>query len=288
MHFAQRLFFGLRNTAFAFRPQNPVGAILFSLLTFATLTSANADILLFNGLDSGSGPGETQTNTIAAATAFSNASTTVGTVEGIDFESTPLTNFTRTTLSLGPGVSVNHFSFGSSIADSVRVLGATINPNTGFNTTAGGSRFVFWTTSPETPTSGAATLRFTFDEGIQGFGARLTNWGTNSGATSTLSFRFNDGTDQVLEIPRSGDAGGIQFSGFIDMGVTITTMDISFRASPFGRGGELFGIDDILIARVASVPEPSSLMLVASISSLIFRIRRRRATCDNNRSSAAN
>ncbi|MEZ6138068.1 MAG: PEP-CTERM sorting domain-containing protein [Pirellulaceae bacterium] len=277
MHWAQRPFFSNRNTANVDRQQKSVQAIFFAIMLLVS-PSAKADIILFNGLDSGSGPGGAQTNTIAAATAFSNASSAIGTVEGIDFESTPLVNFTKAALNLAPGVSVEHFSFGTSSGDSARVLGATINPNTGFNTTSGGSRFVFWTTSPESASTGAATLRFSFDEGIQGFGARFTNWGTNSGATSTLSFRFNDGAAQVLEIPRSGDAGGIQFSGFLDAGATITSMDISFRASPFGRGGELFGVDDILIARVASVPEPSSLWLVATISSLFVRMRRRTTT----------
>ena len=245
----------------------------FLSLLAATTPGASAGLITYIGTDIGADTGGPWPNSNGAAGSFDAAS---GPETVITFESTcPLPSFfpcaqfgelPTTKLMVAPGVFINGLSDNTPNPGRQQIGAPGItgsSPLEGYNTTPGGSR--------ELVLSGGF-LTFTFDTPIDRFGAYIS--GANlDGDTIT----FNDGLQQMIDIPNAGGpgpnlVGGLSFVGFTDFGRSIQTVT-------FNVGFDRLAIDDVRVP--VAVPEPSIhlvlfavLTAIAMLHPALVRLRR--------------
>ena len=223
--------------------------------------------------DPTAGPGQAHPNTDAARGQFDVAASGFGTLTQLTFEPVALnsTNFTTN------GVTIT----GANNAGGVSNSSSTI---TGFNTTAGGSKFLQLASSNS---NNAVTETFTFSNAdpVTAFGATFTGVGTSSGSTLIT---FNDGTTQSVLLPGSSQ-GGTLFFGFTDANATTSIKSVTLGVYPVNGGGtgDIIGIDDVLLYNgvpsnptLGAVPEPSETATLAlggvMLGGLVLLARKRR------------
>lgn len=241
-------------------------ALVACLTVLAAAGPSRADIVIFSGSDPGVGPGGARPNSDAAAAAFDAAAAALGAVNVITFESAPLGNFAS--LGVAPGVTAMLSGTDTDVNPGVtNVAGDT---TLGYNTTAGGGRFV-----RVVPifNIGTASLEFVFATPVQAFGAYITGLGTANG---NLQFRFNDGANQSLAVGGSSN-GGVRFFGFTDAGTSISSVRLELSGVSGTR--DIFGVDDVRFvgAGTQAVPEPGTLSLCVAMAACLsgYGLRRR-------------
>lgn len=132
----------------------------------------------------------------------------------------------------------------------------------GTNTTLGGITFLL---SPGFKT----TLTFSFDEGINYFGAYFSGL-----QLARSAITFSDGTQQRINLPYdSVSTGGLAFVGFQHGTALIKSISIY-------TGSDIVAVDDVIYGRgaVAAIPEAGTLgMMGLGLAALAGVARRRRA-----------
>jgi hypothetical protein len=237
------------------------GPLALGLLLLAG--AASAELMIFQGADNGAGPAGPRTNTAAARADWEEA---VGTFHLVDFESLAPGHFTSK--AVAPGVTVdltNNDDYpcqGICSVDSVSM---------GFDTTSGGTKHLQVVPLWESPND--VDVTFTFSAPIDAFGAYLT--ATQTGIPGTFSLKFNNGESQTIAITESTGTGGILFVGFVDFGASILSITYH-EAGSFTTGRDIFGVDDVVYHKVASVPEPAVWLLLSSGVARLVAWRRRR------------
>lgn len=232
-----------------------VASLIYCLLTY----SASYGVVIFQDFDPGAGPADPRPNSIAAAAAFDAAAGALGMVKLIDFESVSL-GYAPPSRTVAPGVVAQ--LVGTTTSGSSGYFNATGNTIHGYNTTLAGSRYL-----RVDPMSGGAGVRFNFADPIHAFGTYITGLGTANG---NLSAQFTDGSLVVLPIVGADD-GGVQFFGFTNAGVAISSVFVRFQ----GGASDIFSVDDV---RYVTVPEPSTWLLVGLGFACPAAIRLRRRT----------
>jgi hypothetical protein len=204
-------------------------AIPLFFATAGLVTSvANANPIIFSGVDIGANSTDPRPNSNTAAASFDTAAGALGSTSLINFESAPLGNFN--TLVVAPGVTLG----GSQSIRNSPV--GTPDRVWGYNTTAGGSQFASLFTG---------SLTFTFASPIDAFGAYISGVQID-GETIT----FNDGTSQSIPIPNPGFSnGGVEFLGFTDAGKQFTSVSINVL-------NDIVGVDDVRFTVPSAVPAP--------------------------------
>jgi len=187
-------------------------------------------IVVYDGLDPGVGPGGARPASDAAAAAF-DAAVVVNTI--VDFESSPIGDFDDLEIA-GCGT----VSLVNTLADIdggiTNVLGGTI---LGYNTTLGGTNHL----RVVPPFGiGSTDVTFIFDTPVYAWGAYITATGTV--AFTAIDLLFDDGSSQSLTIPGSS-TGGVSFFGFTDVGTSIAAVTV--RETLSGDGRDIYGIDDV-------------------------------------------
>jgi hypothetical protein len=226
-----------------------------SLLACATLLAA--PITTFEGTDATAVPGGPRPNSNAAAANFDAAAAVLGAVKLINFESAPLGSFTS--LDIAPGVTAT--LQGTDTGGGIIADGG--NSTTGFNTTAGGTRYLKFSPIFDI---GTARLNFNFTPAVNAFGTFITGLGTASGSLFVL---FNDGSSQSYPVTGSS-TGGAKFFGFTDPGAAIVQVGLELRNVTGTR--DIFGVDDL---RYVTVPEPAAAILAAFAVFGLCRLPRR-------------
>jgi CubicO group peptidase (beta-lactamase class C family) len=234
--------------------------VLFLAILGGTVGSSEAGFILYTGTDLGAGPTDPRPSSDAAAASFAAAAAAIGPPSMLNFEAAPLGGFSS--LAAAPGVTVTGVD---RLGDTQAILGSPYDSahpqNGGFNTTAGGSRYVNMV---------GGTLTFTFASPTQFFGAYLTGVQT-SFVADTIT--FNDGASQTITIPGSGTTdvnGEIAFVGFTDPGKSISSLTIHAGAPNDPTSAfDVIGVDDVTFQ---AVPEPSSLSLgvMALVAGALF------------------
>lgn len=169
--------------------------VIVAICGIATMSmSALAAPIIYTGLDPGAILSSGHPNTIAARTSFLAGAATVGTVQSpTTFESQPL----------GYASTVNGNGFVASLSNQdpeyagIRDITST---DTGYSTTAGGSKFLDF--APSLFSTG--TISFAFTSPIDAFGADLTGVGTQMFPVTIL---FNNGKSQSYVIGGATNGG---------------------------------------------------------------------------------
>lgn len=132
------------------------------------------------------------------------------------------------------------------------------NSQFGFNTTASGANF-YQVAGGVTSVTLPSVLKLTFSSPIQAFGAYFTGIEATLGPTVVS---FNDGSAESFSLldTNSGGVAGSQFFGFTTSGFV---SEIDFTTSNIAPNRDIWGVDDIIIGNVSSVPEPSTIALLA-------------------------
>lgn len=222
-------------------------------------------VVQFYGSDRGTKLGP---NSEAAAAAFELEAGGMGPLSLLDFEMVTLGDF----LNLSPAeTGVAGLSILAAAESSGLDTGISDEPFTflGFNTTAGGDRFLkIEEMQPGAGVEPAVGVTFRFDSPLAAFGAYIT--GADSDVPGSVTAIFNDGQQRVISL--DGDpGGGSQFWGFTDPSLVGIT-SVTFLSSPEGGvNGDAFGIDDV---RWVTVPEPGVAGLLLVAAALMLRRRR--------------
>lgn len=225
------------------------------LLVAISAAQAQGAVVTYIGWDVANS-GDPRPNADAAAAAFDAAASGFGPLGIIDFESAatgPFSNYL-----VAPGVTIDGLDISSQPQE---IHNFAIGPPDGlfgYNTTAGGTQFVYMS---------AGDLTFTFATPVHSFGAYISGL-----QLAFNSMNFFDGANQSIPLPLpSSTQGGVAFVGFTDAGQSITSVTISTI-------GDLIGVDDV---RFGQVPEPNSavlgLLTLVGLS-LVCARRRRRAS----------
>ncbi|GAB4464884.1 MAG: hypothetical protein OHK0029_35150 [Armatimonadaceae bacterium] len=147
-----------------------------------------------------------------------------------------------------------------------------------------GTKYLQW---DPTSNSDPSSVTFTFNPGIQGFGAYFTAVGTTGG---TLNISFFDSSDVLsynltdLLGPAVNNAHQPMYGYFGFLAATRNISSMTFTLAQENKfAGDVFGIDDMAFVRAASVdpvPEPGEYavggMFVATVALGLLRGRRRR------------
>jgi len=196
-------------------------------------------ITIFSGADPYKQQADPHPNSDAAATSFKAA---INPLSTITFESAPLGYFSSP-LTIAPGVTV---SIANADTDprytGIRNNGTMDYGTLGYSTTPGGSQFLGISPQYNGPD---VTVSFNFANPISAFGAYFT--GAEANNNGTLTFNFNDGTSQIVNIPKQGEWSGCQFFGFVDTGASISRIVLK-ESGPFAPLRDIFGMDDITVA----------------------------------------
>lgn len=218
----------------------------FSLLAALTVslgllgaTAQAGTITPFLGEDNGVPPPGPFPNSTAAYNSFAAAASLIGTVDTHNYGGQPL------------GASSGFFGNGG---QTWALTGPCCTPGfSGITNVQTGSASDGFATNP------TITLRWlgldgdsvTFNSPVplNAFGSAFT--GLDG---SILQITFNDGTPRVIDIPTTAN-GGAEFWGFTDTS-TFTSLTIT------DLSGDNFGMDATTFGLAASVPEPSSLLLM--------------------------
>jgi hypothetical protein len=180
---------------------------------------------------------------VIAGAAQTTHAGSVGSV--INFESAPLGNFAS--LGVLPGVTTTL----SGAAFDSGIFNDSSDPSFGFNTTAGGSKYVRIAADLS---GGAVDLTFWFNLPIDSFSLYIT--GAESAVPGTMTLNFDDGTPQSLPITKR-DLPGKQLFGFFDGRGSITRVTLELT----GPGRDFIGIDDVAFSLAdapVSTPLPSA------------------------------
>ena len=225
---------------------------------------------VYSGADLNAGPGNLHPISAAAAAAFDTAAGALGTVNLINFESSPVGSFAS--LTPVPGVTLTGMDYQNNQLYVNNTPNFPIAPALdGFNVTSGGAKYV-------EQIGGTAT--FTFSSPIQAFGVYLT--GVQVGFFQD-TITFNDGTFKTINVPTqfpsNNSNGSLSFVGFTDSGKFISQVTIT-ASNNFGA--DAIGIDDVRFVNSpanSSVPEPgvNALLIGMGITGAGFLARRRRS-----------
>jgi hypothetical protein len=233
---------------------------------------------IFLASDTGAGPSDPRPLSNAKAAQFDAAALLFGPETVVNFESAPLGVFSS--LTVAPGVTVSGADYYGTPLTINNAPSYLPNPAVGgFNTTAGGSNYLYLR---------GGTATFTFAAPVQSFGAYFT------GIQPFFfkgSVRFNDGTSQSIGLTADDlFSGSVSFAGFTDAGKSVSQVSIDMGSQP--GGGDFVGIDDVRfsgavqggeIRPFAPVPElPSGVPFAAGVCFLggalaVSRKRRSRA-----------
>jgi hypothetical protein len=230
-------------------------AALALLGATALATPSQAAISLFFGADNGSAVGGPNPNSDASQAGFLAALGSYGGVATQGFGSFA-TGFSNA-INLGSGASaiLNATDFGPGFSG---ISSTTIGNLFGYDIN-GDSK---WLGFP----SGSATFSFG-GGGTYGFGSYFTGLQTVFGPTLTIE--FNDGSQQLLNLPINV-GGGAQFFGFTST-VAISSLVVS------RPGVDAWGMDLVSYNVAAAVPEPATwAMMLAGFAGLGMATRRRR------------
>lgn len=246
-----------------------IGIVAASLAVFVStyVPTSLAVPVVFQGGDVGATPGSPTPNADAAAALYDAAAAALGTAHLIDFESAPLGPFASLVVAPGVTLSGTGFTGGPTHAIGSGQARAGCPALCGFDTTAGGSRYV---------DVDGNIITFTFATGISAFGAYLTGVQLDGERVT-----FYDGSS--VSVPIHDFGSGAQFFGFTDAGGSITRIDIDTRNTTTFLG-DFIGIDDVRYttqASPAAMPEPGSLALFGAalvVGGLVRRRRRSSAT----------
>ena len=225
------------------------------------VTSSTASAQLFSGVDVGGGIGGPRVNSDAAHAAWAAAAAPLcaptETFEGIALG-------TIAPINLACGMRLT--TVAAPIVGTLNQVTNVQDPQTGYNTTAGGANFFRF--SPEFNSTATLTIDFgatstafgVYITGIQhGFGLTTATWGANS-------FLLPD----TQGAPGSA---GVQFFGFVEAG-GVTSVTFTTVAIP-AVGRDIMGFDDL---QVNAVPEPGTVaLMLTGLAALAGVARRRRA-----------
>jgi hypothetical protein len=203
-----------------------VSSVLFESLESRSLLSA---VIPYTAFDAGAGPASARPNTKAEAALFDKAAGAIGKESIINFESLAVQSFTKLTVASGVTAAGKYYN-----GKPLQILGSVAYPAgpslAGYNTTAGGSKFL---------ELNGGTVKFSFAKPISYFAAFFP--GSQSFYADNIT--FSDGAAEKVNIPVGTlSAGGCAFAGFVDPGASITSVTITASS---GASWDAVGIDDI-------------------------------------------
>lgn len=231
---------------------------LVASLLVALSLPATAIAQTFVGSDIGTGAGGSRVNSDAArALWLGSAGSLYGT---IDFESAPGGAFGA--MGIGYGVTATQTGTSGGIS-------SAFTDQLGYNTTAGGRQFLQHIPSGF---GGASSLVLSFTNPTYGFGAYFTGVEHEFG---TVTILWTDGGALSLVLPNTG-SGGIAGVSFVGIVSAHALASITFSQVDEADRRDFWGIDDIELAGTEVVPEPASVVLMATgLAGLGFAARRR-------------
>ena len=226
--------------------------------------SASASVVgIYGGIDTGTGPGGPFPNSTAAEAAFWTALSVSGptvTFEGV-----------ANLASLGSGASASIIN-GDPMSGLQFTDQHTPEP-LGFNITAGGNE---WLRVVPLFNSSGASVMFNFSSAINAFGAWFTD--TQSNFPGPITITFNDGTSEIVPVPKNGAdgsgafSGGAEFFGFVT-DAPFTSVTINTGATDGTR--DAWGLDNLTFGdpEITATPEPSTLSLLACAALLVISLK---------------
>lgn len=182
----------------------------------------------------------------------------------LDFEDQPLGYSTDYTLDASLGISLI-LSAGFIQAYGAGITADASQPAYGFNTTAGGSKFLRLFADGSQP--GGATAVFLFSRPQRSFGFYVT--GVFGDAASPLTVELNDGEMRVFTVPDL-PGSAVQFWGVVTDGAFST---VSLRLN-YPGGGYVIGLDDVQV----EASEPSTLLFATA--GALWLAGRQRLNCN--------
>ena len=233
------------------------------LLTFAMLAvaaaPAHSQVTTYFGADDGAPTTGPYPNSTAAQTSFLTGAGAFGSVSTATFENVALGDYANTNFVAGPGLTAALAGpdYGQQFNG---VDNQTLGNLYAFNTTPKGANFL---------AVSADTLTLTFAGGTNSLGLFLT--GLQTYYTTAVTFTFNDGMIETLDLPSINVNGGAEYFGFTDTS-KFTSITIDDPSS------DAWGVDDISYNHAStSVPEPASLAALVVGLGMVGYIRRRRS-----------
>jgi hypothetical protein len=217
-------------------------------------------IYMFSGFDPEAEPPgsfSNRPNSDAAALAWSNAATLLGSITTHTFENQESTT------------DIDNAVFGGELTISgamFRVRSTNGGATDGYNTTAGGAKYIRATGNG---TFDPLVYTLAFAQPVRAFGFYLTGVGNRFGGS--ISLRFDSPSSEILPMVNANLLGGAQFMGFTAPLSSISSVSIALTDSPAVGNSARFSFDDV---GYVSVPAPSGLGLLLGAALLGSRRRR--------------